>query len=160
MSPSRLEQNESYQREKTNSAFRYALEDSDQRVKWLACDLWSSQGGIPTTWGCSFKTSGEQNTFLLLRKKNNNNNIRNETVLLLPKMLLEETQGLRSKPSMSLTAGPMEMTAVTEAQAQVAISTPCQEAASTWSPCSLSSQRSHRKPQSKWGHGTCGSARF
>lgn len=47
-------------------------------------------------------------------------------------MLLEETQGLRSKPSMSLTAGPMEMTAVTEAEpAQVAISTPCQEAART-----------------------------
>lgn len=99
--------------------------------------------------------------WFLRKKKKTNNNIRNETVLLLPKMLLEETQGLRSKPSMSLTAGPMEMTAVTEAeQAQVAISTPCQEAASTWSPCSLSSQRSHRKPQSKRGHGTCGSARF
>lgn len=70
--------------------------------------------------------------WFLRKKKKTNNNIRNETVLLLPKMLLEETQGLRSKPSMSLTAGPMEMTAVTEAEpAQVAISTPRQEAART-----------------------------
>lgn len=93
------------------------------------------------------------------KKKRKKNNVRNETVLLLPKMLLEETQGLSSKPLMSLTVGPMEMTAVTEADSLNAL-WDSHKAARTWSPCSPLSQRSHRKPQSKRGHGTCGSARF